>query len=113
MTAQAEALLHPSTSGAPAEKPSSAYESLWVIIFPEFPCLIFTIRYDMYTGESKHPNASAGDAVDLGSYHEAEGHPEGAALQLIEMANGETIWCVTVPWDDHAHDPITDVSLGQ
>ncbi|KAG0705017.1 hypothetical protein DFH29DRAFT_312607 [Suillus ampliporus] len=78
MTAQAEALLHPSTSGAPVEKLSSAYESL----------------YDMYTGESQHPNAPADDAVDIGSSHEAEGHPEGAALELIEMANGETIWSI-------------------
>lgn len=47
----------------------------------------------MYTGESKQANAPADhDAVDLGSSHEAEGHPEGAALEVIEMANGETIW---------------------
>ncbi|KAG2157400.1 hypothetical protein DEU56DRAFT_764445 [Suillus clintonianus] len=77
MTAQAEALLHPSTSAAPVEKPSSAYDSL----------------YDMYAGESKNPNAPADDAVDIGSSHE-EGHPEGAALELIEMANGETIWSI-------------------
>ncbi|KAG1754462.1 hypothetical protein EDB19DRAFT_1844377 [Suillus lakei] len=77
MTAQAEALLHPSTSGAPTEKPTSAYDSL----------------YDMYAGESKNPNAPADDAVDIGSSHE-EGHPDGAALELIEMANGETIWSI-------------------
>lgn len=93
IAAQAEALLHPSTSGAPVEKPNFAYDSLWVIILPVFPCLIFTIRYDMYVGESKNPNAPADDAVDIGSSHE-EGHPDGAALELIEMANGETIWCV-------------------
>lgn len=39
MTAQAEALLYP---GAAAEKTGSAYESLWVIVLPEFPCLIFS-----------------------------------------------------------------------
>ncbi|KAG1877807.1 hypothetical protein DFJ58DRAFT_7265 [Suillus subalutaceus] len=77
MTAQAEALLHPSTSGAPVEKPNSAYDSL----------------YDMYAGESKNTNAPADDAVDIGSSHE-EGHPDGAALELIEMANGETIWSI-------------------
>ncbi|KAG2041773.1 hypothetical protein BDR03DRAFT_1073490 [Suillus americanus] len=78
MTAQAEALLHPSTSGAPVEKPNSAYDSL----------------YDMYAGESKNPNAPADDAVDIGSSHGEEGHPDGAALELIEMANGETIWSI-------------------
>lgn len=77
MAAQAEALLHPSTSGAPVEKPNSAYDSL----------------YDMYAGESKNPNAPADDAVDIGGSHE-EGHPDGAALELIEMANGETIWSI-------------------
>lgn len=77
ITAQAEALLHPSTSGTPAEKPNFAYDSL----------------YDMYVGESKNPNAPADDAVDIGSSHE-EGHLDGAALELIEMANGETIWSI-------------------
>lgn len=46
----------------------------------------------MYAGESKNSNTPADDAVDIGSSH--EGHPDGAALELIEMANGETIWCV-------------------
>lgn len=77
MTAQAEALLHPSTLGAPVEKPNSAYDSL----------------YDMYAGESKNLNTSADGAVGIGSSHE-EGHPDGAALELIEMANGETIWSI-------------------
>lgn len=77
IAAQAEALLHPSTSGAPVEKPNSAYDSL----------------YDMYAGESKNTNAPADDAVDIGSSHE-EGHLDGAALELIEMANGETIWSI-------------------
>jgi len=46
----------------------------------------------MYIGESKHTNGPPDDAVDLGSSHEAESRPEGAALEVIEMANGETIW---------------------
>lgn len=92
MAAQAEVLLNPSTLGAPVEKPNSAYDSLWVIILSVFPCLILNIRYDMYAGESKNSNTPADDAVDIGSSH--EGHPDGAALELIEMANGETIWCV-------------------
>lgn len=76
MAAQAEVLLNPSTLGAPVEKPNSAYDSL----------------YDMYAGESKNSNTPADDAVDIGSSH--EGHPDGAALELIEMANGETIWSI-------------------
>ncbi|KAG2158420.1 uncharacterized protein EDB93DRAFT_668503 [Suillus bovinus] len=76
ITAQAEALLNPLTSDAPVEKPNSAYDSL----------------YDMYAGESKNSNAPADDAVDIGNSH--EGHPDGAALELIEMANGETIWSI-------------------
>jgi aspartyl aminopeptidase len=47
----------------------------------------------MYAGESKNTNAPADDAVDIGSSHE-EGHLDGAALELIEMANGETIWSI-------------------
>jgi hypothetical protein len=47
----------------------------------------------MYTGESKQTNIPAEDAVDLGRSYE-EGHPEGTALELIEMENGETIWYV-------------------
>ncbi|OAX39192.1 hypothetical protein K503DRAFT_856203 [Rhizopogon vinicolor AM-OR11-026] len=78
MAAQAEALLHPVMSGATGEKTGSPYESL----------------YDMYTGESKHANTPAEDAVDIGSSHEAEGYPEGAALEVVEMANGETIWSI-------------------
>jgi len=74
MTAQAEALLHP--SGA-TDKTGSAYESL----------------YDMYTGENKQTNIPAEDAVNLGSSYE-ENHPEGTALELIEMENGETIWSI-------------------
>jgi serine/arginine repetitive matrix protein 2 len=53
----------------------------------------------MYGGEGKRASTPAEGVVDLGNSHEEEGHPEGAAIEVIEMANGETIWYV----NDHVH----------
>ncbi|KAG8217895.1 hypothetical protein J3R82DRAFT_6061 [Butyriboletus roseoflavus] len=73
--AQAEVLLRAPPSNAAAEKPSSAYDSL----------------YDMYSGESKHASAVVDDA---GTDRDPDGTAvqEGPAVEVIEMANGETIW---------------------
>ncbi|KAH0827012.1 hypothetical protein J3R83DRAFT_4681 [Lanmaoa asiatica] len=73
--AQAEVLLRAPPSNAVAEKPSSAYDSL----------------YDMYSGESKHTSAVVDDA---GTERDPDGTAvqEGPAVEVIEMANGETIW---------------------
>ncbi|KIJ68939.1 hypothetical protein HYDPIDRAFT_105474 [Hydnomerulius pinastri MD-312] len=77
IAAQAEALLRAPTSNAVAEKSNSAYESL----------------YDMYSGESKHTSAVVDDA---GTEHGRDGPAtqEGPALEVVEMANGETIWSI-------------------
>ncbi|KAF8557337.1 hypothetical protein OG21DRAFT_1457871 [Imleria badia] len=73
--AQAEALLRAPPSNAITEKQNSAYDSL----------------YDMYSGESKHTSAVVDDA---GTEREPDGTAvqEGPAVEVIEMANGETIW---------------------
>ncbi|KAL4076962.1 hypothetical protein V8B97DRAFT_2079028 [Scleroderma yunnanense] len=77
ITAQAEALLRGPTRHAAQEKSNSAYESL----------------YDMYAGEGKQ----AGTVLpDPGKEHGQDGTTtqEGTALEVIEMANGETIWTI-------------------
>lgn len=95
--AQAEALLRAPPSNATAEKQNSAYESLWVILTPVFkPCLdLYLTSYDMYSGESKHTSAVVDDA---GTERDPNGTAvqEGPAVEVIEMANGETIWLVFV-----------------
>lgn len=47
----------------------------------------------MYSGESKHTSAVVDDA---GTEHNQDGSAaqEGPAIEVIEMANGETIWYV-------------------
>ncbi|KAG9318868.1 hypothetical protein JVU11DRAFT_975 [Chiua virens] len=73
--AQAEALLRTPPSNAVTDKPSSAYDSL----------------YEMYAGEGKHTNAPADDT---GTEREPDSTAiqEGPAVEVIELANGETIW---------------------
>lgn len=76
ITAQAEALLRGPTRNAAQEQSNSAYESL----------------YDMYAGESKHASAVM---VDPGKEHGQDmAAQEGTAVEVIEMANGDTIWSV-------------------
>ncbi|KAG6327820.1 hypothetical protein ID866_11269 [Astraeus odoratus] len=77
ITAQAEALLRGPSRNAAAEKSNSAYESL----------------YDMYSGENKHSNSAVDD---LGREHGPDGTAtqEGTAVEVVEMANGETVWSV-------------------
>ncbi|TFK88789.1 hypothetical protein K466DRAFT_520221 [Polyporus arcularius HHB13444] len=60
----------------PVEKSNSAYDSL----------------YDMYSGDNRGPPLSA-DSPGGASPHDAV--PEaGQALEVIELANGETIWSI-------------------
>ncbi|KAH7910643.1 hypothetical protein BJ138DRAFT_1173017 [Hygrophoropsis aurantiaca] len=73
LAAQAEALLHSPPSHGAGEKSNSAYDSL----------------YDMYAGESKHTSAAPDETLP-----NVSSPAEGAALEVIEMANGETIWSI-------------------
>ncbi|KAF8843621.1 hypothetical protein BDN67DRAFT_964101 [Paxillus ammoniavirescens] len=77
IAAQAEALLRAPPSNVTAEKSNSAYESL----------------YDMYTGESKHTSA-VGDDAGRENGQDGTTLEEGPAVEVIEMANGETIWSI-------------------
>lgn len=89
---QAEVLLRASPSNATAEKANSAYDSVWVIITPFKPCPdLYLTSYDMYSGESKHTSAVVDDA---GTERDPDdtATQEGPAVEVIEMANGETIW---------------------
>lgn len=75
ITAQAEALLRGPT-GVTTEKPNSAYESL----------------YDMYSGENKH--ASTVDESGRERGQDGTATQEGTAVEVVEMANGETVWSI-------------------
>jgi len=59
--------------------------------FPVKPYLdLYLTSYDMYSGESQHANA----IDDAGTEHDPDSTAlqEGPAVEVIEMANGETIW---------------------
>jgi len=61
-------------------------------IYPVKPYLNpYLTSYDMYTGESKHTSAVVDD---VGTERDPEGTAvqEAPAVEVIEMANGETIW---------------------
>ncbi|KAF8188401.1 hypothetical protein BJ912DRAFT_401756 [Pholiota molesta] len=80
---QADKLLNaPSTSVSnPIEKSNSTYESL----------------YDMYSGESRVPSMVAGDVNAHVDQQHTKGDnltafEPGPALEVIQLANGETIW---------------------
>ncbi|KDR81794.1 hypothetical protein GALMADRAFT_239997 [Galerina marginata CBS 339.88] len=80
---QADKMLNaPSTSAAgPIEKSNSTYDSL----------------YDMYAGESRATSALVNDPSATADQQSAKGEPfaasePGPALEVIELANGETIW---------------------
>lgn len=77
ITAQAEALLRGPTGGVTTEKSHSAYESL----------------YDMYSGESKHATTLVDDSGRERG-HDGTAIQEGTAVEVVEMANGETIWSI-------------------
>ncbi|KAF7338419.1 hypothetical protein MVEN_02067700 [Mycena venus] len=66
-------LVPPPDIASPGEKSSSAYDSF---------------RYDMYSGE-KVAGSSAAETTQSGSISEA-----GPAVEVIELANGETIWSI-------------------
>lgn len=60
-----------------------------------FSCKLYfnfdLISYDMYTGESRHTSAAVDDTgTDRGL--NGTPLPEGPAVEVIEMANGETVW---------------------
>ena len=42
----------------------------------------------MYAGENKASNSAANDGPDMSANSES-----GPALEVVELANGETIWC--------------------
>lgn len=77
ITAQAEALLRGPTGGVTTEKSNSAYESL----------------YDMYSGENKHASTLVDDSGRERG-HDSTATQEGTAVEVVEMANGETIWSI-------------------
>ncbi|KAI6103551.1 hypothetical protein F5141DRAFT_1189864 [Pisolithus sp. B1] len=77
ITAQAEALLRGPTGGVTTEKPNSAYESL----------------YDMYSGENKHASTPV-DELGRERGHDGTATQEGTAVEVVEMANGETVWSI-------------------
>lgn len=77
ITAQAEALLRGPTGGVTTEKSNSAYESL----------------YDMYSGENKHASTLVDDSGRERG-HDSTAAQEGTAVEVVEMANGETIWSI-------------------
>ncbi|KAJ7470608.1 hypothetical protein FB451DRAFT_1254284 [Mycena latifolia] len=66
-------LIPPTQVGGPVEKSSSTYDSF---------------RYDMYSGE-KVASSSAPEAQQNGPVSES-----GPAVEVIELANGETIWSI-------------------
>ncbi|KAH9483993.1 hypothetical protein JR316_0003471 [Psilocybe cubensis] len=71
----------PSTSAAgPIEKSNSTYDSL----------------YDMYAGESRAASAAPNDSNSLVDQAASKGEylaaSDGPALEIIQLANGETIW---------------------
>lgn len=89
--AQAEALLRAPLSNTAAEKPSSAYDSLWVIFFLPNCLDLYLTSYDLYSGESRHAS-SAFDVTGTERDPDGTAMPEGPGVEVIEMANGETIW---------------------
>lgn len=58
--------------------------------------LMFILRrYDMYAGDSRGTSAAVPDGMVAGTSQQGEALPEpGQALEVIELANGETIWSV-------------------
>ncbi|KAF8803510.1 hypothetical protein BYT27DRAFT_7303490 [Phlegmacium glaucopus] len=73
----------PSTSaGGPIEKSNSTYDSL----------------YEMYAGETRVPSMAPADPnvpVNQQIFKGEQGAPEsGPALEVIQLANGETIWSI-------------------
>jgi serine/arginine repetitive matrix protein 2 len=96
------------TSAVPLEKSNSAYDSLQV--FPQLsqfrlgcskPIFCSPDRYDMYTGDGK-PGISANADMQLPDSSGSNSGPTlqnlepGTAVEVLELANGETIWCVPV-----------------
>lgn len=73
-TAQAGAVHSP----AQVEKSSSTYDSL----------------YDMYSGDSRGTNTANADAAGSSSQADEILPESGPALEVIEYANGETIWSI-------------------
>jgi hypothetical protein len=51
----------------------------------------FFHRYDMYSGDSRVPSTVPMEGIDHDALHPSE---SGPALEVIELANGETIWLV-------------------
>lgn len=76
ISSQAEAMLHaPPAQQVRTDMARSAYDSL----------------YDMYGSDSKHTSVAYDPNFDA---PEGFGQQEGPALEVIEKANGETIWSI-------------------
>jgi hypothetical protein len=48
----------------------------------------------MYAGESKAANSAGNEGPDVSTLTNSE---SGPALEVVELANGETIWLVAFP----------------
>jgi serine/arginine repetitive matrix protein 2 len=104
LLAQTQAISAPQPAPAvPIEKSNSAYDSLQVsptvtsiFVFLNF----FPSRYEMYTGDGKPAISITADAQlpdTSGSNPGAnlQNLEPGTAVEVLELANGETIWCVS------------------
>ncbi|KAF8894697.1 hypothetical protein BD779DRAFT_1669167 [Infundibulicybe gibba] len=84
LSSQAETLLHvpaaPAAANGPIEKSSSTYDSL----------------YEMYAGEGRVASSSLNDPslTDIADPELLAASESGPAIQLVELANGETIWSI-------------------
>ncbi|CAA7265440.1 unnamed protein product [Cyclocybe aegerita] len=88
---QAEKMLNvpPTSIGGPIEKSNSTYDSL----------------YDMYAGESRGASMMATDHAPSDPKGENAADP-GPALEVIELANGETVWSIINSLRDADEDSI-------
>ncbi|KIP07966.1 hypothetical protein PHLGIDRAFT_35191 [Phlebiopsis gigantea 11061_1 CR5-6] len=89
LSTNGNALLPP----AQVEKSNSTYDSL----------------FDMYAGDSKGTNPANSDVLVAGSSQQGDALPEaGQALEVIELANGETIWSIVNGLRDDDTDSFFD-----
>lgn len=56
----------------------------------------FYIRYDMYSGDSRAVGTANTDLTSPSTQADDAVPESGPALEVIEYANGETIWLVTL-----------------
>lgn len=51
-------------------------------------------RYEMYAGDNRAPSATYGEGSTSQPVQGDMGGENGTAVEVIELANGETIWSV-------------------